>query len=215
MAGAAVALGVAMLVIGARLNVRLELRLGCVENSVSGDAMRPLDIVRGRGGVSVAVGNTDAEGRLVLADLLAEACQSRPDMLLDFATLTGAARTALGPDIAALFCNDDTLAARFETAGREVYDPVWRLPMWDGYDAWLDTIGADVNNVSDKAHAGAIVASLFLRRFVCPNVKWAHVDMYGWNDISRPGRPEGGEATSLRAAFTLISRLIHPADSVA
>jgi leucyl aminopeptidase len=209
LAGAAIALGVALLVIENQLDVRLELRLGCVENSISGHAMRPLDVIRSRAGLSVAIGNTDAEGRLVLADLLSAACDSHPDLLLDFATLTGAARVALGPDIVAMFSNDDSVAAGFEQAARVAHDPLWRMPLWSGYDEWLDGNGADLNNVSDKPYAGAVIAALFLQRFVRPGTAWSHLDVYGWNDATRPGRPEGGEAMGMRAAFGLISRLIH------
>lgn len=214
MGGAAVALAVALLVIRARLDVRLELRLGCVENSISGQAMRPLDIVRSRRGLSVAVGNTDAEGRLVLADLLAEASDAGPDLLFDFATLTGAARVALGPDLVALFCNDDTLAGTIETEARRSHDPVWRLPLWNSYYSMLEASGADLNNVSEKSHAGAILAALFLQRFLAPGIHWAHFDLYGWNDSARPGRPEGGEAHAMRAAFAAISRLVSSGENV-
>jgi leucyl aminopeptidase len=214
MAGAAIALGVALLVIEARLPVRLALRLGCVENSVSGSAMRPLDVIRSRSGLTVSIGNTDAEGRLVLADLLAEASDSMPDMLLDFATLTGAARVALGPDIAALFCNDEPLAASIETAARRAHDPVWRLPLWSGYDHLLEGAGCDLTNVADKPYAGAVLAALFLQRFVASGARWAHFDVYGWNDGPRPGRPEGGEAHGMRAAFELIRRFVNPGESV-
>jgi leucyl aminopeptidase len=209
MAGAAIALGVALLVIGAKLPVTLELRLGCVENSVSGTAIRPLDVIRSRRGLTVSIGNTDAEGRLVLADLLAEASDSAPDMLLDFATLTGAARVALGPDIAALFCNDDRLATAIEAAARHAHDPVWRLPLWGGYDHMLEGAGCDLTNVADKPYAGAVLAALFLQRFVAGATRWAHFDVYAWNDGPRPGRPEGGEAQCLRTAFELISRFVH------
>jgi leucyl aminopeptidase len=212
MAGAAVALGIAKVTIEQCQPVRLELRLGCVENSVSGDAMRPLDIVQSRSGLTVCVGNTDAEGRLVLADLLAEASAAAPDLLMDFATLTGAARVALGPDIITMFSNDDALAAQIETAARIAHDPVWRLPLWSGYNSLLETHPADLNNVSDKPYAGAIIAALFLQRFVNPGVRWAHFDLYGWNDTTRPARPEGGEAQGLRAALNLISRIVNVAD---
>jgi leucyl aminopeptidase len=206
MGGAAIALGVARMVMAHQLPVRLELRIGCVENSVSGQAMRPLDILKTRAGLSVEIGNTDAEGRLVLADLLAEAGEARPDWLIDFATLTGAARVALGPDIPALFSNDDGLAAALEQAGRAVHDPLWRLPLWRDYANWLDTGIADLNNVGQKPFAGAIIAALFLERFVPEGLRWAHLDTYAWNDQTRPGRPEGGEAQSLRAVFESIRR---------
>lgn len=183
------------------LPVRLSLRLGCVENSVSGEAMRPSDVLATRRGLSVEIGNTDAEGRLVLCDLLAEASDEAPDLLLDAATLTGAARVALGPDLPALFCNDEVVAQALLEAGRIAHDPLWRLPLWNGYDSWLSSSVADLNNVSSRPMAGAIVASLFLQRFVARSTRWAHIDTYAWNDQARPGRPEGGEALGLRALY--------------
>jgi leucyl aminopeptidase len=212
MGGAAVALGVARLMMLADLPVRLELRLGCVENSVSGAAIRPMDVLRSRRGLSVSVGNTDAEGRLVLADLLAEASDSSPDLLMDFATLTGAARVALGPDVPAFFCNDDALAEQMQLASRAAHDPVWRLPLYDSYNYLLESYDADLNNVSDKPYAGAIIAALFLQRFVAAGQRWVHLDLYAWNDGSRMARPEGGEAQTLRAAFGMISTLVHDGD---
>jgi leucyl aminopeptidase len=209
MGGAAVALGIARLIILADLPVRLELRLACVENSIAGNAMRPLDILRSRRGLTVAVANTDAEGRLLLADLLAEASDAGPDMLLDFATLTGAARVALGPDVAAFFCNNDALAAEIETAARVAQDPVWRMPLHAGYDSLLDGDGCDLKNISDKPYAGAIMAALFLQRFLAPATNWAHFDLYGWNDSGRPGRPEGGDAQCMRAAYAAIVRCLN------
>jgi leucyl aminopeptidase len=206
MGGAAIALGLARIIIKDELPVRLEVRLGCVENSISGNAMRPLDILRSRRGLTVAVANTDAEGRLVLADLLAEASDAAPDLLLDFATLTGAARVALGPDVAALFCNDDNLARDIETASRVSHDPVWRLPLYSGYNSMLEGPGSDLHNVSDKPYAGSVLAALFLQRFLAPATSWAHFDVYAWNDSTRPARPEGGEAQCLRAAFGAILR---------
>jgi leucyl aminopeptidase len=202
MGGAAVVLGLASAIMACDLPVRLLVRIGCVENSVSGRAMRPLDVIETRRGLCVEIGNTDAEGRLVLADLLAEACEFNPTLLIDCATLTGAARVALGPDIPALFSNDQAVADRLLVAARDVHDPMWRLPLWDGYDGWLDSAIADLNNVSSKPFAGAVVAALFLRRFVRPGVPWLHLDLYAWNDSSRPGRPEGGEAPALRAMFS-------------
>ncbi len=206
MGGAAVALGLACMILDAALPVRLELRLGCVENMISGDAMRPGDVLRTRSGLAVEVGNTDAEGRLVLCDLLSEACEARPDILLDFATLTGAARVALGPDLPAMFTNDDALASLFSESGMSAHDPVWRLPLWNGYNSWLESGAGDLNNVSEKAQAGAIVAALFLQRFVSVGTQWAHFDVYGWNDTDRPGRPAGGEAQAMRAAFEGVAR---------
>jgi leucyl aminopeptidase len=205
MGGAATVLGLARRIMAADLPVRLVVRVGCVENSVSGTAMRPSDVLATRAGLSVEVGNTDAEGRLVLCDLLAEAAAEAPALLLDCATLTGAARVALGPDLPALFCNDDAWADALLAAGSACGDPMWRLPLWDGYDPWLDSTVADMNNVSSKPFAGAVTAALFLRRFVAPTVPWAHIDLYAWNDQTRPGRPEGGEAQALRAAFAAIA----------
>jgi leucyl aminopeptidase len=205
MGGAAAVLGMARMIMDADLPIRLVVRLGCVENSVSGDAMRPLDVVQTRSGLTVEIGNTDAEGRLVLCDLLAEAGAEQPALMLDCATLTGAARVALGPEIPALFCNDDAWAETLTNCGLATNDPLWRLPLWTGYDAWLNSPIADINNVSTRPFAGAIVAALFLQRFVPAGVSWAHIDMYAWNDQTTPGRPEGGEAQTLRAVFAAIA----------
>jgi len=204
MGGAAVALGLSRLIMAADLPVRLVTRIGCVENSVSGTAMRPSDVIRTRSGLTVEIGNTDAEGRLVLCDLLADASAEKPSVLIDFATLTGAARVALGPDLPALFCDDDAWAGTITNAGLAVFDPVWRLPFWSGYDDWLKSPVADLNNVSSKPFAGAIVAGLFLKRFVAEDITYGHVDLYAWNDQTRPGRPEGGEAQSMRAVFAAV-----------
>ncbi len=211
MAGAAIATGLARLIVLADLPVRLEVRLGCVENSLSGSAMRPMDVLRSRRGLTVSVRNTDAEGRLVLADLLAEASDAQPDMLLDFATLTGAARVALGPDLPAFFCNDDALADQMSLAARAAHDPVWRLPLFDSYNYLLDSYDGDLNNVSDKPYAGAIIAALFLQRFIASGQRWLHFDVYAWNEGARMGRPEGGEAQTLRATYGLIQRLTQEA----
>jgi len=212
MGGAAILLGLARLIMAQDLPVRLKIRVGCVENSISGHAMRPSDVLQTHAGKTVEVGNTDAEGRLVLCDLLSEAVAEQPAWLIDAATLTGAARVALGPDLPALFSNDDKMAAAILDAGASCFDPLWRLPLWPGYDTWLDSPIADMNSVSAKPFAGAIIAALFLQRFVAKpglQVSWAHVDVYAWNDQSRPGRPEGGEAQSLRALFGAISNLAH------
>lgn len=211
MGGAALMLGVAALIMDRRLPIRLQVRIGCVENMVSGTAMRPMDVLRTRHGLSVEVGNTDAEGRLVLCDLLSEAAEHAPALLLDAATLTGAARVALGPDLPALFTPHtpagDRVAVALLASGVAMDDPLWRLPLWPGYDPWLASPIADVNTVSSKPMAGAIVAALFLQRFVPPGVGWAHIDTYAWNDSTRPGRPEGGEALALRAVFDTVSAL--------
>jgi len=210
MGGAAAVLGLARIVMQADLPIRLAVRVGCVENSVSGTAMRPSDVIRTRSGLTVEVGNTDAEGRLVLCDLLHEAAAENPSLLVDCATLTGAARVALGPDLPALFCNDDGIADALLRRGTMVHDPLWRLPLWSGYDDWLKSSVADVNNVSSKPLAGSIVAALYLQRFVTPGIPWMHVDLYAWNDQTRPGRPEGGEAMGIRALFALASNELLP-----
>jgi leucyl aminopeptidase len=207
MGGAALVLGLAEMVMQAKLPVRLLVLVGAVENSISGEAFRPLDVLRTRAGISVEVGNTDAEGRLVLADLLTFAAEHEPSLLLDCATLTGAARVALGPDLPALFTPDDSLAETILAAGRGTHDPVWRLPIHSGYDSWLDSRVADVNNVASKPMAGAIIGALFLQRFVPRKIRWAHLDVYAWNDTSRPGRPEGGEAQAIRALTLAIGTL--------
>jgi len=183
--------------------------LPIVENAISGNAFHPGDVYPSRKGLTVEIGNTDAEGRLVLADILAEASDQRPDLLLDFATLTGAARVALGPEIVAMFSNDDLVAEELAISARRGHDPIWRLPLYDSYNYLLDNHAADLNNVSDKPYAGAVIAALFLQRFVAPGVRWAHFDLYGWNDSGRPGRPEGGEAQGLRAAFGAVLRLVN------
>lgn len=207
MGGAAVVLALAELAMRRDLPLRLAVRIGCVENAISGAAMRPGDVVRTRAGLTVEINNTDAEGRLVLADLLHEAAGETPHLLLDVATLTGAARTALGPDLPALFTDDDALAARIAAAGAAMADPVWRLPLWPGYAPWLETGAADLANVAKQTTAGAIVAALFLRRFVPASTPWAHFDAYCWNDRARPGRPEGGEIPLLRALFRVLTNL--------
>ena len=204
MGGAAIMLGLAQAVMSLDLPVRLKLRLGCVENSISGRAMRPSDVLTTQAGLTVEVGNTDAEGRLVLCDLLAEASIENPDWLIDAATLTGAARVALGPDVPAFFCTNDELSAIIIAASETVHDPLWRLPLFDGYDSWIDSTVADLNSVASKPTAGAIIAALFLKRFVGKNIAWVHLDVYAWNDSTRPGRPEGGEAQALRALLAAI-----------
>ncbi|WP_310498732.1 leucyl aminopeptidase family protein [Sandarakinorhabdus sp.] len=204
MGGAAHALALARLVMQANLPVRLRLIIPAVENSISGDAMRPGDILATRAGKTVEVTNTDAEGRLVLADALALACEDAPAMLLDFATLTGAARVALGPQLPAMMANDDALAADWLAAGLRVGDPLWRLPLWAPYNDMLKSSVADMVNSPDGGFAGAITAGLFLERFVVAGVPWGHVDTFAWNPAPRPGRPKGGEALGLRAAWAMI-----------
>ena len=206
MAGAAIVLGLAQAIMDAQLPVRLRVLLPCVENAVSGNAMRPLDIVRTRKGLTVEIGNTDAEGRLILCDALAEASTDKPELLVDMATLTGAARVALGPELAALFCNDETLARDLLDAAAAEEDPMWRMPLWRPYRKMIDSKIADINNVSESPHAGAVTAALYLQEFVEPQIPWAHLDVMAWNPQSRPGRPEGGEATALRALYAHITQ---------
>jgi leucyl aminopeptidase len=204
MGGAAVMLAVAEMVMRAKLPLRLLVLIGAVENAVSGLAMRPMDVLRSRKGLRVEIGNTDAEGRLVLSDLLQFATEQQPAMILDAATLTGAARVALGPDLPALFCNDEKLSEQILAAGVAEDDPLWRLPLHEGYDSWLDSPFADLSNVATRPMAGAVTAALFLRRFVPAGQPWAHIDVYAWNDSTRPGRPEGGEAQAARAIFKML-----------
>lgn len=199
MGGAALMLALMRLLICEKMPLRLELRLGCVENSVSGSAMRPGDVLRTRAGLLVEIDNTDAEGRLVLSDLLSEACEASPRYLIDAATLTGAARVALGPDLPALFGNDDAFCDTILRSGRECGDPMWRLPLWHEYDAWLSSEIADCTNAASIPMAGAVTAALFLQKFVKNPVKWAHIDTYAWNDNARPGHPVGGDMRGLRA----------------
>lgn len=205
MGGAAHALGLAHIIMDAKLNVRLDVYLAVVENSVSSNAFRPGDIIASRKGLTVEIDNTDAEGRLVLADAITRACEDDPALLLDFATLTGAARTALGPDIPPFFANDDALAAEYAQASLETSDPVWRMPLWDAYDGDMDTPVADLKNTGDGAMAGAIYGALFLRRFVTAPV-WAHFDVYAWAPKEKPSRPTGGEAQALRASWAVIKK---------
>ena len=207
MGGAAHVLGLAAAIMGAGLPLRLRVLVPAVENAVSGNAMRPSDIIATRKGLTVEVGNTDAEGRLVLSDALSEACREKPDLLIDFATLTGAARVALGTELPALFCNDEDLAAQLLTRSGQEEDPLWRMPLHQPYRRLLDSKVADTNNISRGGYGGAITAALFLERFVTPGVSWAHIDLMAWNLGSRPGRPEGGEAMGLRAVFSTIAAL--------
>src|SRR4051794_23963797 len=206
MGGAAHALALARLIMAERLPVRLNLLIPAVENAVSGGAYRPGDIVKSRKGEFVEIDNTDAEGRLILADALTKAAEDKPELIIDFATLTGAARVALGPDLPALFASRDDLAAEAEECAREVDDPIWRMPLWDPYDELLKSDIADVATPSTSPMAGCITAALFLRRFVPKEIAWAHLDTYAWRDPAKPGRPKGGDALGLRAIFTLLER---------
>ena len=204
MGGAAHAIALAGLVMTAKLPVRLSLLVPAVENAVAGNAMRPGEVICTRAGYSVEVDNTDAEGRLILCDALAYAVESKPELLIDFATLTGAARVALGPDLPALFSNRDALAEAVLTASRQQADPLWRLPLWQPYQSMLDSAIADFANSGVSRQAGAITAGLYLQRFVPQSTPWIHVDLYAWNESERPGRPHGGEAQSLRALFAFL-----------
>ncbi|MGD9816130.1 MAG: M17 family metallopeptidase [Hyphomonadaceae bacterium] len=205
MGGAAHALALAQIVMDAGLNVRLELFLPVVENAIAGDAFRPGDIIASRKGLTVEIDNTDAEGRLILADALARASEDQPALLLDFATLTGAARTALGPDLPPFYSNDDALAAELASAALETADPIWRMPLWDAYDGDMDSPIADLKNTGDGAFAGSIYAALFLRKFVNAPA-WAHFDIFAWAPKERPARPAGGEAQALRATYKVIKQ---------
>ena len=206
MGGAAHAIALAKLVIGARLPVRLHLLIPAVENSISATAFRPGDIISSRKGLSVEIDNTDAEGRLVLGDALTRASEERPEMIIDFATLTGAARVALGPDLPAMFANDESLATALGAAAAEAHDPLWRMPLWDDYDDMLKSDLADLANSADSPFAGSITAALFLRRFIDPATPWAHFDTFAWAASARPGRPKGGAAMGLRATFAMLDK---------
>jgi leucyl aminopeptidase len=206
MGGAACALGLAQLLLELAAPIELRVLIPAVENSIGGGAYRPGDVWRSRKGLTVEIGNTDAEGRLVLADALADADEEKPDLLIDLATLTGAARTALGPDLPAAFSPDEALALQLAELGRAHADPVWPLPLWQGYDDELSSRIADLNNVSASPFAGAIIAALFLKRFVTATPAWLHLDLYAWNPKERPGRPLGAEAQGLRALYQLIRR---------
>ena len=204
MGGAAHALGLARLIMAHRLPVRLQVLIPAVENAIAANAYRPGEVIVTRAGVSVEIDNTDAEGRVVLGDALAYAAESQPTLMLDFATLTGAARVALGPELPALFANDDALAQSIQLAGRAELDPVWPMPLWQPYRTMLDSTVADMANAGASRQAGAITAALYLQRFVPEGTPWVHIDVYSWNDADRPGRPRGGEAQSLRAMFAFL-----------
>ena len=204
MGGAAHALALAGLVMAAGLKMRLHLLIRAVENAISADAFRPGDVLRTRAGLTVENTNTDAEGRLILADALTRAGEEKPALILDYATLTGAARVALGPDLPPLFTDDEALAAEMLAAGERVEDPLWRLPLWDGYDEMLKSDVADLVNAPDGGFAGAITAALFLRRFVPKGTAWAHLDVFAWRSSAKPGRPKGGDAYALRAAYAVL-----------
>ena len=204
MGGAAHALALAELIMAARLPVRLHMLVAAAENSIAGNAMRPGDIIKSRKGISVEIDNTDAEGRLVLADALTKAIQDEAALIIDFATLTGAARVALGPDLPAMFSNDESVANGILEAAKAASDPLWRMPLWAPYMEMLDSDIADTSN-SGGAFAGAVTAALFLQKFVPDHVPWVHLDTFAWRPTSKPGRPKGGEALGLRAIFRYLT----------
>ena len=205
MGGAAHALSLGRLVMQADLPIRLVVLVAAVENAISGDAFRPGDVLSSRKGLTIEIGNTDAEGRLILSDALARAGEHEPDLTLDFATLTGAARIALGPELPPLYTDDEALAADLLAAAEAVRDPLWRMPLWPGYRASIDSDIADVRNDSAAwAQGGSITAALFLQKFAPKTGAWAHLDVFAWNSRGRPGHPEGGEAQSLRAAYAML-----------
>ena len=205
MGGAANVLALAQMVMDAKLKVRLRVLVPAVENAVAGNAFRPLDIFKSRKGPTVEIGNTDAEGRLVLADALALACEEKPDLLVDLGTLTGAARVALGPDLPPFYTNDEGLADAVTRCAKAENDPLWRMPLWPPYDSWLDSKVADINNAPSSGFAGSITCALFLQRFVSDVRSWLHVDIYGWTPSAKPARPEGGECQAARAIYKLLS----------
>lgn len=207
MGGAAAAIAAARMIMQAKLKVRLRLLVPAVENAVSGGAFRPGDILPSRKGLNVEIGNTDAEGRLILADALALADEEAPELLIDYATLTGAARVALGPELPPFYTHDDGLAAEIARLGMAVNDPVWRMPLWPPYDSLLDSKVAEVNHISGGAFAGSVTAALFLNRFVEKAQSYAHFDIYAWNPSTKPGRPEGGECQAARLTYALAKQL--------
>ncbi len=206
MGGAAVTLALAQLIMDARLPVRLRVLIPAVENAISAQAYRPGDVIGTRKGLSVEVGNTDAEGRLILCDALALADEDKPDLIVDMATLTGAARVALGPELPALFCTDDALADELLRSGHRASDPMWRLPLWTPYEEELSSKFADLNNVSSSGFSGAIFGALFLKRFVTETPRWVHLDLYAWNGKERPGRPAGAEPQCVRALYAYLKQ---------
>ena len=205
MGGAANVLALAQMVMAAGLKVRLRVLIPAVENAVAGNAFRPLDVFTSRKGLTVEIGNTDAEGRLVLADALALADEEKPDLMLDLGTLTGAARVALGPDLPPFYTGDERLAEALSACAKKENDPLWRLPLWPPYDSWLDSKVANINNAPSGGFAGSITCALFLQRFVEAAQSWLHVDIYGWTPSAKPGRPEGGECQAARAIYRLLS----------
>ena len=204
MGGAANVLGLAQMIMAAKLDVRLRVLIPAVENSIAGNAFRPGDVFKTRKGLTVEIGNTDAEGRLVLCEALAVADEEHPDLLIDMATLTGAARVALGPDLPPFYTNDAALAERITSHAEAENDPVWQLPLWKPYETMIETPIADINNAGNSGFAGSITAALFLKRFVEHAKSYVHFDVFGWVPTAKPGRPKGGEAQAMRALFATI-----------
>jgi leucyl aminopeptidase len=205
MGGAATVLALAQMIMDRKLKLRLAVIVPAVENAISGTAYRPRDVYRSRKGLTVEIGNTDAEGRLILADALARADEAAPDLLIDMGTLTGAARVALGPDLPAFYTKDDALAAALARHAAAENDPLWRLPLWQPYDAMLDSKVADLNNVASNSFAGSIMCALFMQRFVAAAKSWLHFDIFAWTPTAKPGRPEGGECQAARAVYALLA----------
>jgi leucyl aminopeptidase len=203
MGGAATALALAQMIMDRSLPVRLRVLVPAVENAISGASFRPRDVFKSRKGITVEIGNTDAEGRLILADALALADEEKPALVVDFATLTGAARVALGPEVPPFFTDDEELAAHLMRAGAAEQDPLWRLPLWSPYESMLESKVADTNNVGSGGQAGAITAALFLKKFVSAP-SWLHLDVFAWTPAAKPARPEGGELQSARALYAML-----------
>jgi leucyl aminopeptidase len=204
MGGAASMLALAHMLMDRRINIRLRVLIPAVENSISGTAFRPRDVYRSRKGLTVEIGNTDAEGRLILADAIALADEDKPELIADLATLTGAARVALGTEVPPFYTDDDELASALARCATDEIDPLWRMPLWYPYGQLLDSKVADINNVSSVSFGGSITAALFLRRFVTQAKAWLHCDIYAWNQTTRPGRPEGAECQAARALYALL-----------
>ena len=206
MGGAANVLGLAKIIMDAKINVRLRVLIPAVENSIAGNAFRPGDVLQSRNGLTVEIGNTDAEGRLVLADALTLACEEDPDLIVDMATLTGAARVALGVELPPYYTDDEDIARALDASSRAERDPLWRMPLWRNYDKTLSSTVADMNNISSSSMAGSITAALFLKRFVSKQISWAHFDIFAWTPSASPHAPVGGEAQAIRALFAAIKQ---------